>query len=140
MVVTTMGRVLVVDDDTALREAVAEAIADAGYEVEQAENGRDALAKMRRDADERPCIVLLDLMMPVMDGFEFIAEFHRHPEWQGIPVVVITAKNITREDRERLAVSARTVLQKSGFTQEDLLGKVLELVRQHAQGNTNDAS
>ena len=81
---------------------------------------------------QKPSVILLDLMMPVMDGFEFIAEFNCHPEWVDIPVIVVTAKHITREDRERLAVSTRTILEKSGFTQEDLLGKVLDLVHHHS--------
>jgi CheY-like chemotaxis protein len=127
--------VLVVDDDADVRELFRRTLARDQMPVIEAANGEEALRQLRA---QKPSVILLDLMMPVMDGFEFIAEFHRHPEWQGIPVVVITAKNITREDRERLAVSARTVLQKSGFTQEDLLGKVLELVRQHAQGSPND--
>ena len=120
--------VLVVDDDPDVRELFRRTLARDGTPIIEAANGSEALAQLRK---QRPSLILLDLMMPVMDGFEFIAEFNCHPQWKDIPVIVITAKHVTREDRERLASSVRTVLEKSGFTQEDLLGKVLQLVHQH---------
>lgn len=121
--------VLVVDDDPDVRELFRRTLARDNLSIIEAANGAEALAQLRQ---HKPSLILLDLMMPVMDGFEFIAEFNCHPQWKEIPVIVITAKHITREDRERLAVSVRAVLEKSGFTQEDLLGKVLELVHHHA--------
>ncbi len=85
-----MACVLVVDDDESLREAIAEAITDAGYVVEQARNGRDALAKMRLAS---PCIVLLDLMMPVMDGWEVVAEMDSDATLANVPVCVVSAQD-----------------------------------------------
>jgi CheY-like chemotaxis protein len=85
-----MACVLVVDDDDALREAVAETIADAGYVVEQAQNGREALDKMRAAS---PCIVLLDLMMPVMDGWEVVSEMDADPSLSRVPVCVVSAQD-----------------------------------------------
>jgi CheY-like chemotaxis protein len=85
-----MGPVLVVDDDEALRELVAEAIADAGYSVEQAENGQEALTKMRQSS---PCIVVLDLMMPVMDGWQVVGEMEADPALAKVPVCVVTAQD-----------------------------------------------
>jgi CheY-like chemotaxis protein len=120
--------VLVVDDDSDVRELFRRTLARENMPVIEACNGAEALQQLRT---QRPSVILLDLMMPVMDGFEFIAEFNSHPEWQTIPVVVITAKHITIEDRERLTVSAKTILEKSVFTQEDLLAKVLEFVHYH---------
>jgi CheY-like chemotaxis protein len=128
----TSHPVLVVDDDADVRELFRRTLARDNMTVIEAANGEEALQQLRT---QKPSVILLDLMMPVMDGFEFIAEFNCHPEWKDIPVVVITAKHITREDRERLAVSARTILEKSGFTQEHLLGKVLDLVHHHAGVN-----
>lgn len=124
--------VLVVDDDPDVRELFRRTLARDNMTVIEAANGKEAIQMLRT---QRPSVILLDLMMPVMDGFEFIAEFNCHPEWVDIPVIVVTAKHITREDRERLAVSTRTILEKSGFTQEDLLGKVLDLVHHHAHPN-----
>jgi signal transduction histidine kinase/DNA-binding response OmpR family regulator len=125
--------VLVVDDDPDVRELFRRTLARDNMTVIEAANGQEAIQVLRT---QKPSVILLDLMMPVMDGFEFIAEFNCHPEWMDIPVIVVTAKHITREDRERLAVSTRTILEKSGFTQEDLLGKVLNLVHHHSGGNT----
>ena len=120
--------VLVVDDDPEVRELFRRTLARDKLSVIEAGNGAEALRVLR---DHRPSVILLDLMMPVMDGFEFVSEFNQHPEWHGIPIIVVTARHITREDREALAVSARAFLQKSGFTQEEMLSKVLEMVRQH---------
>lgn len=121
--------VLVVDDDADVRELFRRTLARDNMSVVEAANGAEALQQLR---GQKPSVILLDLMMPVMDGFEFIAEFNCHPEWRDIPVIVITAKHITRDDRERLDNSVRTILEKSGFTQEDLLSKVLQLVHHHA--------
>ncbi len=85
-----MPCVLVVDDDDDLREVVADAIADAGYEVIQAENGQVALARMR---ERSPCLVLLDLMMPVMDGWEVVAAMDSDPALASVPVCVVTAQD-----------------------------------------------
>ena len=121
--------VLVVDDDPEVRELFRRTLARDDLAVIEAGNGAEALRILR---EQRPSVILLDLMMPVMDGFEFVSEFNQHPEWHGIPIIVVTARHITREDRQALAVSARAFLQKSGFTQEDMLAKVLELVHHHA--------
>jgi CheY-like chemotaxis protein len=66
--------------------------------------------------------------MPEMDGFEFLAELRGRSEWRDIPVVVITAKELTGEDRERLNGSVERVLSKGAFTREELLARVRELV------------
>lgn len=107
-----MPCVLVVDDDDALREAVADAIADAGYLVDQAENGRVALDKMRASS---PCLVLLDLMMPVMDGWEVVAEMDTDPTLAAVPVCIVTAQDRITPPRNtcflRKPVSLTSLLQ-----------------------------
>jgi CheY-like chemotaxis protein len=80
--------VLVVDDDRDIREAVVEAITDAGYSVEAAANGVEALDAMR---SHRPCVVILDLMMPVMDGWEVVAQMDQDPALAGVPVCIVSA-------------------------------------------------
>lgn len=80
--------VLVVEDDPDIREAVVEAITDAGYRVIEAENGVEALVLMRQSA---PCIVLLDLMMPVMDGWQVAAEMDADPTLASVRVCVVSA-------------------------------------------------
>ncbi len=85
-----MACVLVVDDDESLREAIAEAITDAGYVVQQARDGREALEKMRAVS---PCIVLLDLMMPVMDRWEVVTAMDSDAALANVPVCVVSAQD-----------------------------------------------
>ncbi len=74
-------------------------------------------------------MILLDLMMPNMDGFDFILEMHRHEEWRSIPVVVITAKDLTPEERLRLSGSVEKILSKGAFTREQLLSTVRQSLK-----------
>jgi len=97
----------------------------AGYTVVEAENGRVALERLH---DVVPSVVLLDLMMPEMDGFEFVTEFRRHESWRAIPIVVITAKDLSGDDRERLNGYVQKILLKGAHRREDLLAEVRELV------------
>jgi DNA-binding response OmpR family regulator len=83
-----MTAVLVVDDEVDIREAVSEVLADEGYEVHGAKDGAEALRKAR---DVHPSLVLLDLMMPGMNGWEFRAAQATDPELSGIPVLVLSA-------------------------------------------------
>jgi CheY-like chemotaxis protein len=117
--------VLVVDDDAVLRQLLRRMLEPEGYRVVEAENGRAALERLREAA---PGVVLLDLMMPEMDGFEFVAEFRRHEAGRAIPIVVITAKDLTREDRERLNGYVQKILQKGAHDRDQLLAEVRELV------------
>jgi GAF domain-containing protein/CheY-like chemotaxis protein len=117
--------VLVVDDDAALRELLRRILEGAGYTVVEAENGRVALERLRRMA---PGVILLDLMMPEMDGFEVVAEVRRHEAWRAIPIVVVTAKELTAEDRQRLNGYVERILQKGAYTRDTLLAEVRDLV------------
>jgi CheY-like chemotaxis protein len=95
---STTRRVLVVDDDVDIRETLTLVLEDEGYAVASASNGEEALAWLR--ANVRPNVILLDLMMPVMDGQEFRAEQRNDPELAQIPVIVITASG-NAKDRVR---------------------------------------
>jgi CheY-like chemotaxis protein len=85
-------RVLLVDDDDELREALADVLQAAGYLVDVTANGREAMVQMRACS---PGLVLLDLMMPVMDGWEVVAEMQRDPTLASIPVCVLSAMSNT---------------------------------------------
>ena len=111
--------ILVVDDDEDLREVICGVLEDAGYEAPSAGNGREALAFLR--SSPPPCLVLLDLMMPVMDGLSFIAEKEADSELANIPVVVITAAAGSR----LRSIAPRPVLPKP-LKIENLVGKVRE--------------
>jgi two-component system, NtrC family, sensor kinase len=117
--------VLVVDDDPTLRQLLRRMLEPEGYAVVEAENGRVALERLRQVL---PSVILLDLMMPEMDGFEFVAEFRRHDAWRGIPIVVVTARDLSREDREQLNGYVQKILQKGAHGRDQLLAEVRELV------------
>ncbi|MGH1574865.1 ATP-binding response regulator [Methylobacterium sp. P31] len=103
------GPILVVEDETDVRSHVCAYLKREGFPVVEAENGVRALETL---AEERPSLVLLDLMMPEMDGFAFLRSLRARQEWRDVPVVVLTAKDITAEDRRRLAGQADRVLAK----------------------------
>ena len=84
------GGVLVVDDDADIRDSLREVLEDEGYEVTCVANGREALDFLRSDSPQ-PCVILLDLMMPVMDGWQFRREQKANPDISNIPLIVITA-------------------------------------------------
>ena len=120
--------VLLVDDDLAVRETVSSALCATGWEVTEAENGRVALDRM---ATFQPTLILLDLMMPVMDGFDFLIELHANPDWREIPVIVLTAKDLTSEDKRILSGRVEQILEKDAWSHEQLVG----LVHKLATGN-----
>jgi hypothetical protein len=81
-------------------------------------------------AAHTPDLILLDLMMPRMDGFEFVAELRKHKNWRAIPIVVITAKTLTKEDRLLLQGHVQKVLQKGDFSLDALLAELRDIVRE----------
>jgi signal transduction histidine kinase/DNA-binding response OmpR family regulator/HAMP domain-containing protein len=110
-----VGRhVLLIDDDEMMRHGIRLALEQDGWKVIEAGNGRVALARL---AETRPDVIVLDLMMPEMDGFEFLDEMRQRAEWRDIPVLVVTAKDLTQEDRGRLNGGVERILQKSGRDQ-----------------------
>jgi adenylate cyclase len=106
----TAGRALLVDDDEVVRRSVRQALEPIGWNVAEAENGQAAIESL---TTARPDVIILDLMMPKMDGFEFLDELRGRPDWQGTPVVIITAKDLTDEDRNRLNGGVERIIQKS---------------------------
>jgi CheY-like chemotaxis protein len=102
--------------------------------VLEAANGREALARL---ANVAPDVILLDLIMPEMDGFELIEELRHDEVWRRLPVVVVTAAELSDRDHERLNGSVLKVLHKTGTSREALLAELLELlapVRLQARG------
>jgi signal transduction histidine kinase/CheY-like chemotaxis protein len=124
-------RVLVVDDDAGTRALMRGILERDGWTVAEAENGRVALEMTSR---ERPSLVLLDLRMPVMDGFEFVAELRRRPEAGRIPIVVMTARDVSDEDRRRLNGGVERVLQKASVSREELLAVLRDILRATRKG------
>lgn len=118
-------RVLVVEDSAPTREMLRRMLEKEGWTVSEAENGRVGLERV---AEACPMLILLDLMMPEMDGFQFVIELRKNEEWRSIPVVVITAKDITQEDHLRLNGYVQTILEKGAYSRDDLLREVRDLV------------
>jgi len=119
--VGTAGSVLLVEDDADARALMVQALTANGWEVTETEHGRAALDSLERN---HPDAIVLDLMMPEMDGFEFLAELRRAPEWRGIPVLVVTALDLSAADRARLNGAVERVIQKSSHSPGDLLAEV----------------
>jgi CheY-like chemotaxis protein len=111
-------RVLLVDDDEIMRESVRRVLEQEKWEVTEASNGRTALQSL---AQSVPDAIVLDLMMPEMDGFEFLEEMHRHDQWRDIPVLVLTAKDLNAEDHRQLNGYVERVMQKNASDLDALL-------------------
>ena len=123
----TTAPVLIVDDKPDQRELLRRILDHEGVEVMEAANGAEALAKV--DA-RRPSLVLLNLMMPEMDGFQVVETLRSSPENSDIPVVAITGKSLTDEERERLKGWMVNTIEKRSIPEEQLFDRVRELIRE----------
>jgi CheY-like chemotaxis protein len=116
------GHVLVVDDDPDIRSTIADILALRGYKVTAAANGLEALEHLRKGL--RPCVILLDLMMPILNGWEFCAEQRRDEALAALPVVIISGDGSTNRKAADLGVT--------GFLRKPLeLAAILEVVQAH---------
>ena len=113
--------VLIVEDHDDTREMMARTLGADGWTVREAANGRLALDRVREAV---PDLILLDLMMPEMDGFEFIAHLRENEAWRAIPVVVVTAKDMTPDDHLRLQGNVRKIFRKASYSREELVGEI----------------
>jgi CheY-like chemotaxis protein len=118
--------VLVVDDDRATRNLLSHTLRQIGCYVTEAENGSAALKRMKR---HRPDLVLLDLVMPVMDGFEFTEEVRKQPRWHDLPIIIVTAKDLSAEDRARLSGEVDDIVHKSAHSVNEFLVEIREMVK-----------
>ena len=116
---------LVVDDDPESRATLCRLLETNGWSVATASNGRLALEQLE---ERRPTVILLDLVMPEMDGFQFVEQLRTRAEWRDLPVIVITAKDLTPEERLRLNAEVGIVLRKGSYQSEELLRETGRLV------------
>jgi signal transduction histidine kinase/CheY-like chemotaxis protein len=114
-------RVLILEDDASTRQMLRGILEKEGWVVAEAPGGQAALEQVAAD---RPALILLDLLMPGMNGFEFIAELRQRPGGQSIPIVVLTAKDLTAEERQRLNGYVERVLRKGACSREQLLNEM----------------
>ncbi len=129
------GRALVVDDDELCRQVARDALEEDGWSVIEAENGRQGLERV---ADSRPDLIVLDLMMPEVDGFGFADELSRHEEWRTIPILVVTSKDLSVQERMHLHGRVFGVLQKSSHSQRELRDIIRQEVAQHLRRRVED--
>ncbi len=129
------GSILVVEDDVATRDTVRATIEKMGLAVAEVSNGRQALSWLSENP--LPALILLDLMMPEMDGFEFLDAFNRNAEWRNVPVVVITAKQLTSAERGLLSVW--TVIEKGVSIDRDIAAIVGKAIGRPPSSSRPDA-
>ena len=119
-------KVLLVEDDPVQRERVRAWLESQQWIVQEAVNGREALARLEAD---KPDVILLDLMMPEMDGFAVVAALQKEAPWRDIPVIVVTARDLDAKDRARLNSGVQSVLVKDMFRPADLVERIRRLAR-----------
>ncbi|MDN5940340.1 MAG: response regulator [Nitrospira sp.] len=118
--------VLVIDDDPVILELMEAVLRPEGFEVLKAKDGRHGLQIAR---ERNPDLVVLDLLMPEMNGFEVVDEMHGRPETASIPIVVLTNKSLSREERDRLNGRIIAIRQKGEFHREDFVAQVRSLLK-----------
>jgi signal transduction histidine kinase/DNA-binding response OmpR family regulator len=127
---------LVVDDDPQVADLVRQSLEDEPYQIDVAGDGQAALEAI---AERRPDAILLDLLMPRMDGFEFIAALQKDPERRAIPVIVLTAKTLSRQERRALNEHALAVIQKGALDREALMAELKQVLREPARPELREA-
>jgi len=118
--------VLIVEDNESTREYMRRILEQEGWKTIRTENGLAGIEKLR---EQLPSIIILDLMMPEMDGFQFLQTIRAREEWRAIPVIVITAKTLTAEDRRQLNGYVTKIVQKGMYSREELLLEVGNMLR-----------
>ena len=130
-------RVLLVEDDADQRERLRAWLEGQHWLVQEAANGREALACLQAD---RPDVILLDLMMPEMDGFAVVAALQKEPRWRDVPVIVITARDLDAQDRARLNSGVQSVLVKEAFRPAELVERIRRLASRPQLSSGMDAT
>ena len=132
---TPAKRVLVVDDEPAAVDLLTQILQDEGYQVKGVCRGEEALQALEASPQD---IILLDLLMPEMDGFEVVQRVKANPRWRDIPIIVVTAKDLTDDDCTFLCQSVDRIMQKAGLARETLMKEVQSLLREHAVPRKED--
>jgi CheY-like chemotaxis protein len=125
----------VVDDEPVAVDLLTQILQDEGYHVRGAYSGEEALRALDTSQQD---IILLDLLMPKMDGFEVIQRVKGNPKWKDIPIIVVTAKDLTDDDCSFLRQSVDRIIQKAGLARETLMKEVQSLLREYAVPRKED--
>jgi CheY-like chemotaxis protein/two-component sensor histidine kinase len=116
---------MIVDDDGNYRGILRRVVERAGWTATEAENGKVALQKL---SGSRPSVILLDLMMPEMDGYSFLKEFRKTADWAAVPIIVLTSKDLTAGDRAALSGYVDRVLEKGAQSREELEREIADVL------------
>jgi len=122
---TSQRRVLVVDDDPDALDLAVAMIEDSGYEIATATTGSEALESI---ASQRPDAIILDLMLPGMDGFEVVHRMSLNADWRTIPVILLTARDLSHEERRALDIGAARIIQKGNVSRDELLAELRTVI------------
>jgi PAS domain S-box-containing protein len=120
------GNILIVEDDPDSRDFVGRRLRDWGWHVTWAANGEQGLQKI---SEQVPSLIILDLMMPGMDGFEFLERLRMEEKWQGIPVVILSAMDLTSEQRKTLNQQVSNIVYKAAGAQSEWIANLAESIR-----------
>ncbi len=118
----TQSPILVIEDEADTLRLVTRVLEKEGWPIAPMQNAEFALEYMR--SKPKPSLIILDLMLPGMDGFEFIEALHDHASWRGIPIVVVTAKDLTQKEHDSLNRSVEMIMRKGLYNKDDLLNIV----------------
>jgi signal transduction histidine kinase/DNA-binding response OmpR family regulator len=123
---TDKGTILIVDDEPAARDLLNRMLKRRGWETAEASNGLQAINYLKKN--ELPVLILLDLMMPEMDGFELLHQMRVNESWKTIPAIIVTAKDLTKQEMETLTILARSVLKKGSFSRSELIVEIIKQI------------
>ncbi|MGL5796299.1 MAG: response regulator [Waterburya sp.] len=126
--------ILVVEDDPGIREMLSRQLKSKNWQVIEAENGCEALIKLQ---NHTPGLILSDLMMPEMDGFELVHRLKQDERWRSIPVVILTAKSITIEERQKLNGGVNKIFEKGSYQRSILFNELSNLLNEAIARQTN---
>lgn len=126
---STASVVLIVEDDPSTRDATRRLLEKQGLQVAEAGNGLEGLQWL--EGHQAPMLILLDLMMPVMDGFEFLEELQRRPNLGNVPVVVLTAKQLSPEEITVLTGRTKRIMTKQATSNDELVAAIRRCVQRH---------
>ena len=132
-----MRRILIVDDVPLGRDAIARLLQQEGYETVVARNGADALVKLK---EKIPDLILLDHMMPEVDGLTFLSQVRRFPKWKNLPVIMFTGNKDRTAQRQALTLKVNEYFVKADMTADQIIDKINEYFRGVTQGAHTAAS
>lgn len=121
-----MRRILIVDDVPLGRDAIARLLQQEGYETVVARNGADALVKLK---ERIPDLILLDHMMPEVDGLTFLSQVRRFPKWKNLPVIMFTGNKDRTAQRQALTLKVNEYLVKAEMTADQIIEKINQYFR-----------